>query len=165
MPKDLYKAVLLSTASVSIIAVLAAQASNLSSSPPPFQEAVKSYKDRKYSQALQQFKKMHELGQCNDLVHYYTGLCYQALSQINSARSEFGSVARSKDPTIRRNAAYAIASLNQWSQHRLYQGNGNNFDRFSNTSAGNLASRGNLANSGPGKDITFDIPMPSGGGG
>lgn len=141
-------------------------ASNLTSRPAQYSEAVQSYKDRKYSQALSQFKRMHDTGMCNDMVHYYMALCYQSLSQIAAAKTEYYSVSRSKTPALRQNALYAMASLDQWNQHRLYQGNGNNFQRYGTGRGGgrsSFASSGGSNRPPPLKEIAIEMTPPAGG--
>lgn len=127
-----------------------------------FDEAVKSYKDKKYSQSLSQLQKLHDGGMCTDTIHYYMGLCYQSLNQISAAKQEYETVAKGKTPALRANAETALAGLNQWSQHRSYQGNGNNFARYSTP---NQVNRLGSRNSTVAREISFDIPMPTGGGG
>ncbi len=137
-------------------------ASNLTSRPAQYSEAVQSYKDKKYSQSLAQFKRMHDAGMCNDMVHYYMALCYQSLSQIAAAKSEYYTVARSKNAALRQNAQYALASLDQWNQHRLYQGNGNNFSRYSTARSGG-SSFSSSYRPPPLKEITIEMTPPAGG--
>lgn len=129
-------------------------ASNLTLNQPEYEQAVKDYKERKYSQTISRLRKLHETGQCNDMVHYYMALSYQCLNQIGSARQEYTNLSRSKSAVLKNNAQRALAALNQWSQHRLYEGNGNNFSRYSSGPA-RIAAKP--------KPITFDIPAPTGG--
>ncbi len=142
---------------VAIIVATPSLASNITSSPSLYNEAVQSYKDKKYSQSLSQFKKMHDRGLCNDMVHYYMALCYQCQSQVAAAKAEYSNVARSKSPNLRQNALYALASLDQWSQHRSYQGNGNVFQRY-----GTGGSSGRSF--APPRSISIDVPISTGGG-
>lgn len=105
-----------------------AYASNMTSNG--LDEAVKSYKDRKYSQSLGQFKQLHDAGMCNSLIHYYMALNYQSLNQIAAAKQEYQTVARGSNNSLKQNAEVALASLDRWSQHRSYAGNGNVFARY-----------------------------------
>ena len=144
-------------------------ASNLT--VPKMDDAVKSYKDRKLAQSLAQFKQIHDAGTCNELIHYYMALCYQGLNQINMARQEYTNVTKGKVPGLKAMSQNALNSLNRWGQHRSYEGNGNNFQRYSVASSKTGASgargsnSGNITGSnGKLKEIIVDMPPPTGGG-
>lgn len=142
-------------------AVNPAFSSNVSS--VKFDDAVKSYKDHKYSQSLTQLQQLHAAGLCNDMVHYYMALDYQAMSQMNSARQEYQKVATGSNPGLKGYAQAALASLDQWSQHRSYDGNGNVFARYSSSTP--RAAYSPSSKSGVAKEISFTMQPPAGGGG
>src|SRR5579883_3336223 len=125
--------------------------------------AIKSYNQHKYSQALTQLRQLHSSGACTDSIHYYMALCYQQLNQISAARQEYETVAKGKTANLRANAQTALASLDRWSQHRSYEGNGNYFDRYSTVSS--AAGSSARPTSGVAKEISFDIPVNMTGGG
>lgn len=107
------------------------QAANVTSIPL-FNEGVQAYNKRSYSEALKKFNALIQSGHNTDMVHYYMALCYQGQNQIAQAKSEYSLVAaQSHDPSLRTNAQRALASIDKWSTHRAYQGNGNNFQRYS----------------------------------
>lgn len=134
-------------------------ASNLSALK--MDDAVKSYQERKYSACLGQLKQLHSAGLCTDTVHYYMALCYQQLNQIAAAKQEYQTVANGKTANLKANAQVALNSLERWSQHRSYEGNGNVFSRYSSASSARRSPR----SSPPPKEISFDIPITSTGGG
>lgn len=134
---------------------------------PKMDEAVKSYRDRQYSQSLAQFKQLHNSGTCNELIHYYMALCYQGMNQIASARTEYMTVMKGRSAPLRQNAQYALSQIDRWNRHRSYEGNGPS--SWQQTSL--LASRrggssrpGASSSGGPLKEIIIDMPAPSGGG-
>lgn len=110
------------------------QAANVTSIPL-FNEGVQAYNKRSYSEALKKFNELIQSGHNTDMVHYYMALCYQGQNQIAQAKAEYSLVAgQSHDPSLRANAQRALASIDKWSTHRAYQGNGNNFQRYSKVS-------------------------------
>ena len=139
-----------------------AQSSNLTN--VKMDDAIRSYNEHKYSQSLSQLRQLHIAGVCTDSVHYYMALNYQQLNQISSAKQEYQTVAKGKTPNLRANAQIALASLDRWSQHRSYEGNGNVFDRYSTVSSASSSKRYKPGN-GSAKEITFDIPINATGGG
>jgi hypothetical protein len=111
--------------------VLASDVTAVKGAAAQFDDASKAYKDKKYSQSLSQFKQLHDSGRCNDMVHYYMALCYQSLSQISFAQSEYTLVSQSKDVNLKTYATQALSAIDEWKQHRLYQGSGYGFARYS----------------------------------
>lgn len=144
-----------------------AGASNLT--VPKMEDAVKSYKDRKLAQSLAQFKQIHDAGTCNELIHYYMALCYQGLNQINMAKQEYSNVVKGKVPSLKAMSQNALNSLNRWGQHRSYEGNGNNFQRYSlassRTGSAGRAGGAGSPSSGKLKEIVVEMQPPAGGGG
>lgn len=137
-------------------------ASNLTNNPPEYDQAISDYKAKKYSAALVQLKKLHETGKCNDMAHYFMALCYQGLNQISCAKSEYLSVSKSKNPSLRLYSERALASIERWSQHRLYEGNGNYFDKYS-SSPRRISSSGAAGKDQPISEINIQMPPPTGG--
>lgn len=140
-----------------------AMASNLAS--VKMDDAVKSYNTRKYSQSLNQLQQLHSSGYCTDAVHYYMALNYQQLNQISAAKQEYQTVVKGKTPNLKANAQTALASLDRWSQHRSYEGNGNNFARYSTMSSASGPKRYSPSNTGTAKEISFEVPVTMTGGG
>lgn len=99
-------------------------------SPASPTKAAQDYKEGMYSQALTELQNELKEQPSNANAHYYSALCYQALSQIGSAKSEYTWVyANAKDNNLRYNSLTGLNQIDKWSVHRKYAGNGNNFDR------------------------------------
>lgn len=110
---------------------------------PVFKQAIQDYNSRKYKAALAKLESLPRNGPGSDLIRYYLALCYQASNQINSATNEYAAVYRSsQNKALRHNSALALRSLNKWSQHRKYEGNGNNFSRQPASSMRRSGGRG-----------------------
>src|SRR5262249_10199077 len=91
-----------------------------------FSQVQKSYSAGRYSEALAQLAMV----QPSAISHYYSGLCYQGLNQLQLARREFAmALLGCKDPKLKKNSETAIAYLNHYSATRTYKGQGNNFLR------------------------------------
>jgi hypothetical protein len=120
---------------LSIIAGVVCALPVLAADSPVLTQAVQDYNGRKYKDALTKLDGLSRTGQASDKAHYYMALCYQGINQMNTAKSEYMWVySRSKDATLKYNAWQAIQSMERWSQHRAYEGQGNSFSR---TSPGN----------------------------
>jgi hypothetical protein len=105
-----------------------------------YQDAVRAYNAHKYAQALGQLDKFHQqadfrdpkLKHLHELTHYYMGLCYQCLNQVNPAQQQYTWVYQnSKDARLRYNSQVAFQQLNYYQGHRKYAGQGNVFARDS----------------------------------
>lgn len=104
----------------------------LAADNPVLTSAVQDYNQRKYREALTKLDGLSRGGQANDKAHYYMALCYQGINQMATAKSEYMWVySKGKDATLKYNAWQALKSLDRWSQHRGYSGQGNTFDRSS----------------------------------
>lgn len=106
--------------------------------------AITDYNNKNYVGALTQLKALNGSNseKRQDKVHYYMALCYQAQNQINLARTEYGIVYRnSKDSNLAWNSYKALHTINKWTDHRGYEGQGNNFGKHSppNTKAVEVA--------------------------
>jgi hypothetical protein len=113
-------------------------------SNPNYQEALKKFQGKNYADALKLFYVLDSSGFCCDLVHYYMGQCYQNTNQTVAAEQHYNWVlAYSKDPILVNYADYANQTLDYYSAHRTYAGQGNNFSRnFTGGSAGGGRSMG-----------------------
>lgn len=101
---------------------------------PALTQAVQDYNAKKYRDAITKLDNLSRSGQANDKSHYYMALCYQAINQMATAKNEYMWVySNGKDAKLRYNAWQALMSMDKWSQHRAYQGNGNEFSRLSPT--------------------------------
>lgn len=105
-----------------------------------FEDAVRSYDERKYAQALDQLERFHQqadfskphLQSLHDRTHYYMGLSYQNLNQLAPAKQQFTWVYQhSKNAKLRYNSQVAYQQLNYYQSHRSYAGQGNVFARES----------------------------------
>ncbi len=98
---------------------------------PTVASAVKAFNERRFGEALSQFDKLDHSGYCCDTVHYYLARCYQQLSQVAAAQQNYELVmTNSRNPTLRAYSQMAYDQLTHYSQHRTYEGNGNNFSRM-----------------------------------
>ncbi|MBY0547498.1 MAG: hypothetical protein K2W95_09415 [Candidatus Obscuribacterales bacterium] len=112
------------------LSVLAAPA--FAGDSPVLASAVQDYNQKKYRDALSKLDGLSRGGQANDKAHYYMALCYQGINQMATAKSEYMWVySKGRDATLKYNAWQALKSMDKWSQHRAYSGQGNNFDRAS----------------------------------
>jgi hypothetical protein len=117
---------------LSVVAAVSCALPVLAADNPALTQAVQDYNGRKYRDALTKLDGLSRTGQAGDKAHYYMALCYQGINQMSTARSEYTWVyQRSKDATLRYNAWQALQSLDRWSQHRAYEGQGNSFSRNS----------------------------------
>lgn len=111
---------------------------------PVLASAVQDYNQRKYRDALTKLDGLSRGGQANDKAHYYMALCYQGINQMATAKSEYQWVyANGRDATLKYNAWQALKSMDRWSQHRAYSGQGNNFARSSPTNIAGQQFRAN----------------------
>lgn len=107
----------------------ASTGSATASDKPSFDSAVRTFNERRYREAMTQFKR---LPQTDERVQYYLGRCAQQMNQVGMARSHFYFVlTRAKDPTLKANARTAYDQLTYYAAHRTYEGNGNVFQRDS----------------------------------
>ena len=117
---------------LSVCALFALAAPVLAADSPAMTQAMADYKSRKYRDALTKLDGIVRTGQANDKAHYYKALCYQGINQMSTARNEYMWVySNGRDPTLKYNAWQALTSMDRWSQHRDYAGQGNAFDRAS----------------------------------
>ena len=104
--------------------------SSAGAKPQGFDQAVAAYNNHQYAQALSQFQAIGRANPSDAMTHYYTGLCYQYLSQMSAAKQEYAWVSEhSADPALLGNARQALDELSDWSTHREYSGQGNQFLR------------------------------------
>ncbi len=98
--------------------------------PAGLDQAVAEYNSRHYAEALFRLQNINRSNPSDAMTHYYMGLSYQALNQIQSAQGEYNWIyAYSKDQRLRYNAYQALQQIQRWSANRAYQGQGNNFAR------------------------------------
>ena len=82
--------------------------------PSAFNTAVELYNHRQYGQALTALKALSVSEPSNELVHYYSALCYQALSQRVQAKQEYSwVVSNGKNAVLRRNAQAGVQALDR----------------------------------------------------
>ncbi len=103
-----------------------------------FDKAVQDYNTHNYSRALSAFQKILGVNPQDAETHYYIALCYQALSQIAAAESEYKWVSsNSQNQSLRNNANQALQNIQAWTAHRTSSGRGNNFQSSSTRPSGN----------------------------
>lgn len=106
----------------------------LAADNPVLTQAVQDYNGRKYRDAISKLDGLSRAGQASDKAHYYMALSYQGINQMATAKNEYMWVySKSRDNTLRYNAWQALQSMEKWSQHRSYEGQGNEFNRVSPT--------------------------------
>ncbi len=105
---------------------------SLAGENPALTQAVQDYNSKKYRDALTKLDGLSRSGKANDKAHYYMALSYQGINQMATAKSEYMWVySKSADNTLRYKAWQALQSMERWSQHRSYEGQGNDFNRLS----------------------------------
>lgn len=99
-------------------------AGNLTNAEDP----INLYNQRQYGKALTKFQALVKKNPKDARAHYYMGLCYQALTQIKMAQTEYMWVYNhSSDKRMQYNAWVALSNIDRWSAHRAYEGQGNCF--------------------------------------
>ncbi|MGD9684312.1 MAG: tol-pal system YbgF family protein [Candidatus Obscuribacterales bacterium] len=76
-----------------------------------YPQAVATYKNGNYSQALSQFKQVDAAFPNNAMVHYYMALCHQGLGHLNLARSEYQQVVNMGDARLAGLARQGLSQL------------------------------------------------------
>jgi len=100
------------------------------STAPAYKDAVHTFMDKKYADALVKFQTLDSTGFCCDTVHYYIAQCYQYTNQVHEAMLHYEWVdTYSKDARLKYYADGAYQQLAYYNGHRTYAGQGNNFDR------------------------------------
>lgn len=92
---------------------------------PAFMKAAQAYQQGKYKEASTQLEYIDTHGGCCQWTHYYLGLCYQGLNQVNLATEHFQWVlSYGTDASLRRYSQYATDTLAYYAANRSYAGNG-----------------------------------------
>jgi hypothetical protein len=81
------------------------------------QEAMAEYNSGHYPAALSQFVALEKQYPTNAMVHYYTGLCRQAMGQISEARTEYQWVSSHDQGKLKQYAASGLANLDKLGSH------------------------------------------------
>jgi hypothetical protein len=81
------------------------------------QEAMAEYNSGHYPVALSQFVALEKQYPNNAMVHYYTGLCRQAMGQISEARTEYQWVSSHEQGKLKQYAAAGLANLDKLGNH------------------------------------------------
>ncbi len=82
---------------------------------PAFDEGVKLYNSGKYSAALTQFARAQTDNPKDVLTHYYCGLCYRGINQMQKAQQEFTWVAYYGTGKVKSQANGALANMSRLS--------------------------------------------------
>lgn len=100
--------------------------------PKSFQLGWQEFQNKRFGPAAEQFELADRSGFCNDMTHYYLGLCYHNLNQTQRAIDHYSWVASySKNPILRYQAQSGYAQVAKYAGNRTYAGNGNVFSGFS----------------------------------
>jgi hypothetical protein len=81
------------------------------------QEAMAEYNSGHYPAALSQFLVLEKQYPANAMVHYYTGLCRQAMGQISEAKTEYQWVSSHDQGKLKQYAASGLANLDKLGSH------------------------------------------------
>ncbi|MDR3615343.1 MAG: thioredoxin family protein [Candidatus Obscuribacterales bacterium] len=81
------------------------------------QEAMAEYNSGHYPAALSQFVALEKQYPTNAMVHYYTGLCRQAMGQISEARTEYQWVSSHDQGKLKQYATSGLANLDKLGSH------------------------------------------------
>jgi len=99
--------------------------------PPMYNEAVQACTAGKYKDALDKLDVLDRTGWCCDKVHYYMGLCYHNLNQLQAAEQHYSIVYNfSKDPVLKYNAQVGYEQAAKYAANRTYAGQGNFFAKI-----------------------------------
>ncbi len=109
--------------------------------PKTFQKGWQEFQSKRFGPAAEQFELADRSGFCNDMTHYYLGLCYHNLNQTQRAIDHYSwVVSYSKNPILRYQAQSGYAQVAKYAGSRTYAGNGNVFTGFSYRGGGGGSS-------------------------
>lgn len=109
--------------------------------PKSFQLGWQEFQNKRFGPAAEQFELADRSGFCNDMTHYYLGLCYHYLNQTQRASEHYNWVSSySKNPTLRYQAQVGYEQVAKYAGSRTYAGNGNVFSGFSYRGGGGGSS-------------------------
>jgi len=118
-----------------------AKAAKPKTPPKSFQLGWQEFQNKRFGPAAEQFELADRSGFCNDMTHYYLGLCYHNLNQTQRAIDHYSWVASySKNPILRYQAQSGYAQVAKYAGNRTYAGNGNVFTGFSYRGGGGGSS-------------------------
>ncbi len=118
-----------------------AKAAKPKTPPKSFQLGWQEFQNKRFGPAAEQFEIADRNGFCNDMTHYYLGLCYHNLNQTQRAIDHYSWVASySKNPILRYQAQSGYAQVAKYAGSRTYAGNGNVFTGFSYRGGGGGSS-------------------------
>ena len=87
------------------------------------QEAMAEYNSGHYPASLSQFVALEKQYPNNAMVHYYTGLCRQAMGQISEARTEYQWVSSHDQGKLKQYAASGLQNLDKLGNRSASTGN------------------------------------------
>jgi thiol-disulfide isomerase/thioredoxin len=109
--------------------------------PSGFTNALRSYNAHQYSAALDQLCAVEKSAPSDASVHYYKGLCYQAMNQMSLAKQEYSWVAAYGAGSWKTNAQAALQNLQKYP--KSYQSSNSSYGaRTGGTTAATTASTG-----------------------
>jgi hypothetical protein len=82
--------------------------------PSGFSNALRTFNAHQYSAALDQFSAIEKASPSDPAVHYYKGLCYQAMNQMSLAKQQFDWVAAYGTGAWKTNAQTALNNLRKY---------------------------------------------------
>ena len=91
------------------IATLVSSATAALSEPANFQQAVANYNSGRYAIALFELEQCKGASPASPLIHYYLGLCNQALNKQEQARTEYQFVLDHGDAQLQAQTRSALA--------------------------------------------------------
>jgi thiol-disulfide isomerase/thioredoxin len=112
--------------------------------PSGFSSALRAYDAHQYSLALDQFSRIEKSNPSDAAVHYYKGLCYQAMNQMSLAKQEYSWVAAYGTGSWKINAQTALQNLQKYPKN--YQ----SANYATATQTGRTAAASSASNNGNG---------------
>ena len=97
---------------------------------------------KQFAKAAQQLETLDRTGHCSDSIHYFLGVCYQNLNQLEQAKANYSRASSSTDPSVNYWAQVGYSQVERYQATRSHEGAANNFDRVGNTSGALIGSGG-----------------------
>lgn len=118
--------------------------SALASKPTPAQmkPVMQLMSQKQFSKAAQQLETLDRTGHCCDSIHYFLGVCYQNLNQLEQAKANYAKASSSSDPSINYWSQVGYSQVERYQATRSHEGAANNFDRVGNSSGALIGSGG-----------------------
>ena len=110
--------------------------------PASFEQATKDYAAGRYSLALSEFDAFKAAYPNNIMVHYYCGLCSQALNKLGQAKAEYEFVAKYDTGRLKPLALAALAQFGKLKGTQIAMAPSGGGSAASSSAGGNGAPQG-----------------------